>query len=362
VDKLKPAFDLTLSTYSLESIFTSKPAGSFLWKGGITGMRQYNYREGAFLIPGYNLTGGGLFWIGSISHGKWGFESGLRLDGQHLDVFPVRSKNIDRQQKAFANMSASASAVYTIDDHSSFGITAGQTWRPPAINELFSDGVHHGTAQYETGNPDLQSEISRSVDLTYKHEDGIHHVEVSTYLNRLSGFIYARPSGVPVLTVRGAFPAFSFTQTDALITGIELLLESQVREHLLLTFAGSALYGQNLSENEALLFMPAPRIATGLHYDFLELGNTVLFVESNVRHVFRQTRFPDGVDYLDPPAAYSLASFALGSVKRLKTGEARFTLSIENLFNRQYRDYQSRYRYFIDEPGRNIMFRWHHPF
>jgi iron complex outermembrane receptor protein len=362
VGRLRPAFDLTLSTYTLEGVWQHQPINQFVWKAGFSGMRQFNYREGAFLIPGYNLLGGGAFWMGTWSTGSWGFEGGLRYDAQQLDIFPVQSKNIRRQQLLFGKSSASLSVLRHFNESNMFGFTIGQSWRPPAVNELFSDGVHHGTAQYETGNRDLKAEISRTADLTFKHEDRIHHIEVSGYVNRMKGFIYARPLGAPVLTIRGAFPAFGFTQTNAFLYGFEFLAESQWRDDFLVTLNGSWLRGVDRTKDAPLLFMPAPRVGAMFHYDVAKKRKHVYFVEAGMRHVFRQRHFPKGIDYLDPPPAYRLFSLSAGMVSRAKERPVRLSLHIENLFNTAYRDYLSRYRYFIDEPGRNVIVRMHYPF
>jgi iron complex outermembrane receptor protein len=38
------------------------------------------------------------------------------------------------------------------------------------------------------------------------------------------------------------------------------------------------------------------------------------------------------------------------------------SLAVRNLFDRVYRDYLSRYRLFVDEPGRDVVFRLTVPF
>ena len=36
----------------------------------------------------------------------------------------------------------------------------GTAWRAPHVNELYSEGLHHGAAAVEEGNPELESEKS----------------------------------------------------------------------------------------------------------------------------------------------------------------------------------------------------------
>ena len=40
----------------------------------------------------------------------------------------------------------------------------------------------------------------------------------------------------------------------------------------------------------------------------------------------------------------------------------RVQFGVRNLFNQRYRDYLSRFRYYIDNPGRNVTFGMSIPF
>jgi iron complex outermembrane receptor protein len=83
-------------------------------------------------------------------------------------------------------------------------------------------------------------------------------------------------------------------------------------------------------------------------------------VEANARYVLRQTRIPanfDQIDYPRPPADYFVAGVGTGCV--IKTGKQTFRVSatVTNLFNVKYRDYLDVFRYFIDQPGTNVVLR-----
>ena len=56
---------------------------------------------------------------------------------------------------------------------------------------------------------------------------------------------------------------------------------------------------------------------------------------------------------------FALADSALAFASN--TG-GRVTLSVENVLNTAYRDYLSRFRYFSDHPGRNVVVRLRVPF
>ena len=75
--------------------------------------------------------------------------------------------------------------------------------------------------------------------------------------------------------------------------------------------------------------------------------------------VAQQKRVPLNVDFADPPAAYQLFNLTGGTKLNLWKSNKKLylNLGLNNLFNKTYRDYLSRYRYFTDDPGLNFISR-----
>jgi iron complex outermembrane receptor protein len=106
--------------------------------------------------------------------------------------------------------------------------------------------------------------------------------------------------------------------------------------------------------------------------DRLKLTNTVYFssngilgkpfVELATTFVRRQDRYPQNVDYLPPPPGYVNVDCTLGADLIVGAQPLQCSLSVHNLFDLSYRDYLSRFRYYIDEPGRDIILRLNVPF
>jgi iron complex outermembrane receptor protein len=46
-----------------------------------------------------------------------------------------------------------------------------------------------------------------------------------------------------------------------------------------------------------------------------------------------------------------------GATLHMGTTPVQLNLSVQNLLDTAYRDYLSRFRYFIDEPGRSVVLR-----
>jgi iron complex outermembrane receptor protein len=85
-------------------------------------------------------------------------------------------------------------------------------------------------------------------------------------------------------------------------------------------------------------------------------------VEVGVTLVRRQDRFQPGVDYVDPPPGYGLVELNARWEMVIGGHLCQTSFSVSNMFNKSYRDYLSRYRYFVDDPGRDITVRIQIPF
>ncbi|MCI0698361.1 TonB-dependent receptor [candidate division KSB1 bacterium] len=359
-----PSFDLTLTTYTADLTFQHQPVKNFFGKIGVSGMRQGNVQNSrVFLIPNFRAYSGGVFLIESWVSGLWTLDIGGRYDYRLVKAFQLLNEQVIETIHEYSNVTGVVGLIYQFAPTWSIGTNWGSAWRPPSLNELYSNGVHHGAAQFEIGDLNLKSERSFNVDVTLRHLGARGRAEISVYNNRLRHFIFPFPDPQPTLTVRGAFPTFRYQQAEARLRGIDGLLEYQLSNFFQIGISAALVRGDNLDAGEPLFLMPADRLRVLAHFhlpDFGRLANT--FVELNSTLVKRQNRFPKNADYADPPAGYTLFDLNAGTQLQLDGHPLQFNVSVQNLANKSYRDYLSRFRYFIDDPGRNIIARVQIPF
>lgn len=359
-----PSFDLTLTTYSGDIKLRHEPAGNFTGTIGISGIRQGNVRKGTtLLIPNFRAYSGSIFAIEEWVNNHVILNAGLRYDYRWFEVFALPQKNIVQKIHSYSNVTAAAGGIYQFAPAWSIGLNIGTAWRPPSINELYSNDVHHGTAQFEIGNQNLGIERNVSSELTLRFNDSESHGDLGFYMNSFDNYIFAFPDPNPTLTIRGAFPTFRYTSTTALLYGVDGTFDLFLSERFSFVTGFSIVRGDDRTANRPLINMPADRIYITPHYhigDFSFLNE--LFVEATVTAVAHQDRFPANIDYADPPPGYVLFGVAFGSDISVASTVMQANLEIENLFNKQYRDYQSRFRYFADDPGMNATLRLTIPF
>lgn len=361
----KPAFDLTLTTHTVEAKFRQQPRGSFFGVFGLSGMNQGNVNtQSGYLIPNFRALTGGAFARETWIQGDLTLEAGARFDYRWMKAFPreSREEGFVRKTHRYASFSGVVGAIWQFADTWSVAANAGTAWRPPGVNELYNFGVHHGTAQFEIGDPTLSAERSYNLDMTLRHVSERSLIEFSLYNNWMQGYIHLFPDPEPTVTIRGTFPTYRYTQTNAVLRGIDGLFEYQLLDFFRIGVQGAVLLGDDLSANEPLIFMPADRLTLRGSFSLPDVGRLQEGeIDLDGSFVRRQTRFPKGADYVDPPPGYSLFGITYHTEVAMGTMPVQFSLSVQNLFNTTYRDYLSRFRYFIDDPGRNIVLRLHFP-
>ena len=372
-DVERAAFDLTLTTQSLDLRLQHYPLHGFDGKIGLQIKRQGNVRSSVgFLIPDFRSYSAGWYAFEKKEFGLFRAEAGVRLDYHWVRSFGVRSPRIEGRTDAYLQPSGAFGLIWNIDDALKAHATVGTAWRPAGINERFSYGVHHGTAQFEIGDPNLKPEQSINTELGLEWESDLGGIRFNAYNSWIKDFIQLRPDGTIVSTIRGAFPQYVYQQVDAQIRGLELSIHYHPVEWYETGVKGSMLFGEhrasNETSNEALYMMPAPS-ATWLHnIVFADQAwakqNTIQLGAKAVR---RQTRYPALVSteaYKEPapPPGYVLLDVGFSTKIQGPKQVWNLSLDLKNVLNTSYRDYLSRFRYLIDEPGRNLVIRMTIPF
>lgn len=354
-----PSIDLTLYTHSFDLKAKHYPGKNIIAIIGLNLVRQGNIKEGNVnIIPNYRSYTGGTYSIIKLIKDKYSLETGLRYDYIWTETYRkinnVENDNIFEYQ----NISFSIGGNYEISDGWNLSSNISTAWRPPNLNELFSNDVHHGTARFEIGDIKLNAERNINTDINFNYNSEFINLQTGIYANYINNYIYSQPLKEPILTIRGAFPAFKFMQTNALISGIDGFFQFYTSHHHFAKLTYSYIYAEDLSANEPLVYMPPLSLSLINHFHIDDIGFMKdNFIELDTKYSAKQTRVPENSDYMEPPGEYFLLNLNIGTNLQFGNQDFKLNLSANNLLNRRYRDYMSRFRYFIDEPGLNIILR-----
>lgn len=354
-----PELDFEITTNSLDLSFDHRLTNMFEGTIGISGISQTNIGRGRVFIPNFENYSGGIFLIERFITDKTEYEAGLRYDYKWERIYKWQNNVIISPSFTYSSFSASTGILHRLNSGNTLSLNFGTAWRPPSVNELFSDGLHHGSAAIEIGDSNLKSERSYNIIGSYDFSfferlSG----NLTAYYNYITDYIYLAPVPPPTLTIRGAFPTFYYKQADAEFKGIDLNLNYRISNNFSVGGKGSFVRAFNMTADDYLFLIPPDRFELSTTFsmdEFLFLNEPYLSV--SFESVSKQTRVPRETDYSPPPPGYNLLNFDLGSSIKIGQQKLNMIISVNNLFDTKYRDYLNRFRYFTDDIGRNIFLR-----
>ena len=367
----RPELRFQLTSYSADLVREKQTRTNRSSTLGISSQYQYNIMMGRPLIPNFQMATLGTFWIGKERRGSWEYELGVRVDWRRLQIFRYVNGSggrvIEDPVFTYASPSGTLGATHYHNDRWITRLNVGTAFRPPNISELFSDGVHHGAAAYEQGDAQLRPETNVSLNVTTEWRSNRVKAEVGFSYNYILNYLYLRPQPTPILTIRGAFPYFKYTQTDAIYTSIDATVEAKLGTRWSWTTRPTYLYVQNVGADQpqggtAIVMIPPNRWDNSLRYSLTRAEQSGRWREPYISVgnllVASQNRVPANSDFVPPPPSYSLWTAAVGGTLAM-TDKQRVEVSLiaTNLFDVQYRDYLNRFRYYANDLGRNVAVR-----
>ncbi len=358
----RPSLDLQLYTNTLDLFLDHSRNSNWSGSLGINIIQQANSNVPGTgvtpLIPNYDMINGGVYLIEKYLKGPLEIEAGLRYDYRTVSAARFIGGELQEADLDYQNFSAFIGGLYQLSPYFSFSSNLGTAWRPPNVNELFSQGLHHGAAAVEIGDPDLNSEKSLKWVNSLEYEGKRGGVELTAYANQIREYIYLNPTGETFVSLRGTFNVYEYLQANALFYGLDLSGTYAFTDQLNGYFKGSIIRAKNTETQTYFPFIPSDRMDWGLAYSFGKETHRVTL--SNVL-VARQSREPE-FDLAPAPPAYAL--FNLGYNLKVKIAENQLNVGIQanNLFNTEYKEYMNRFRYFSADMGRNILLKLNYQF
>ncbi|MFY9315638.1 MAG: TonB-dependent receptor [Burkholderiales bacterium] len=179
------------------------------------------------IIPRTRQRSQGLFLVEDFAWRDLHFELGARGGKEKLspdDPNPSRSISL---------ASYSAGAIWKFTPGYALALNLASAQRAPSIEELYSNGAHVATASFEVGDPTLNKEKSRNIDLGLRKTLGAWRGKLGVFQNRIKDYIFAasadqdgdgiadRVDDAGTLDPAGEFLLVNFAQAEARFRGIE---------------------------------------------------------------------------------------------------------------------------------------------
>jgi iron complex outermembrane receptor protein len=321
---------------------------------GASFQRNRFTRSGAeSLIPASTGTDAAVFAFEQTVLGPWHLALGARYDHRTLDAEDDAALGVAAQTRNWDAVSGNVGVLYRLAAPVALVANFGRGFRAPSSFDLFSNGVHEGTAAFEKGNPALGVETSLNGDVALRVQHSHMNLEVGGFVNEIRDYIYTRPTGT--FDTGSGLQIFETIQGDARLAGYEASVEIHPERRLHVSLSSDFVRGNNIESDTPLPWIPPVRVLYGLRYEpDAPDGIDRLFIGIRGESVARQTRL-DPLDVAVGP--YTLAHAQAGIAVPVGARSVAFDASVRNLFDRTYRDFMSRFKAYADAPGRSITVR-----
>jgi iron complex outermembrane receptor protein len=256
---------------------------------------------------------------------------GGRIEHTALDA-SAWAKAPNAQAAEFSAYSYALGGLYAIDSHWSVASNLSHNERAPSYFELYADGAHLATGQYEVGNPNFKKERSNGVDAQIRWKDAKNSFSVGAYYTRFNRFLGLLGTGRDIDVDGTPLPEAQFTAFAASFKGLEAEGKFNLADYWDLSLRGDYVRASNLDNKAALPRITPLRLGAGLNYQKNALGARL-----NVTQAFKQNRTAENEL---PTAGYTDVS-AMATYKLPSKLNVELFAKANNLLNREIREHTS---------------------
>ncbi len=286
----------------------------------------------------------------NYTNGKFSFEIAARYNFD--DLKPEYEKLFSSigavKRKTFNTYSLSLSGMYQLTEKVYIGANISKSSRTPTIEELFSEGPHLAAYSYEVGNPSLNAESGIGTELFVYHKFQDLFFNINLFYNDLNSYIIPRNSGE--INYQTFLPVYKTNGVGAKLYGIDGEIEWKISDRL--TVQSSLSYTHGILKETS---SPLPQIPPfkGLFEVKYATENFVVGVNSEAAASQRR------VDVFELPTnGYTIFNTFFQFAIKWDDLINNFSISVDNIFNVEYRNHLSRVKSILPEAGRNLRVIW----
>ena len=141
-----------------------------------------------------------LGYFVSKDFGNYRYSLGMRVDNikragsiaHHEDDHAESEGEIENYKQDLSTVSAALNFDQDFTENLSVNLGLSSFERAPDVVELFMNGQHLATGRFEVGNPNLDTETSNNVDLTFNYQKDNMYATFAYYQNSVSNYIYLK--------------------------------------------------------------------------------------------------------------------------------------------------------------------------
>lgn len=321
----------------------------WVFNQGLFGI-YYQYRD--YKIGGYVFNPPvishkvGLYAVESFSALGLNWETSARIGFDNI----IPQYSINRQndsifvKKKFNSFSISLASLYEINDEWFVGSNISRSSRVPTIEDLYSLGPHLAAYTFEKGNPHLKLETGFGFEFYSFIKNSNYFVTLNLYYNKFDNYIIPRNTGE--INFATLLPIYRTDGVKAAFYGIEFQSEYNFLKNFAINFSTSYTEGKNLDENIWLPAIPPLKSIIELSYKTQLYTFGVIVETAAIQN--KLDRFEQMTDGYIIYNFFGQARFTIGALIN------NISLTVDNLFNNEYRNHLSRVKSIMPEAGLSV--------
>ena len=264
--------------------------GNGLALNGVLGLQFNNTNFEALgaeaFVPGVNTQNKALYAYEELPIGEK-LQHKITFGGRlgHATVDSKDNVNFGAgQNNSFNPNSVALGGLYSINENWSLASNLSHNERAPSYFELYANGAHVATGQFEVGNTNFKEEKSNGIDAQIRWKDAKNAFSLGAYYTRFSNFIGLFETG----NMRGAdgelnpldadndaladvsgediLPEAQFRAVPAVFKGLEFEGKVGLTDQLTLNLRGDYVHAKEKRTNDYLPRIAPLRLGAGLQY------------------------------------------------------------------------------------------------
>ncbi len=325
--------DLKTTTVDVKYIFPKSEKSDFVFGTSMLSQENTNMGEEQ-LVPDAKKNDFGFYGLSNFYGKTVDLFVGFRADFRTIEK--------TNYQKSFSSFTTSLGLKKDFDN-GVVRLNFSNGYRAPNLSELFSDGIHHGTARYEIGDNNLEEEKNFQTDLSISTFSSDSQFGMDIFYNSIQDYIYLNPTRGKM----GDAPVYNYTQTNAVLYGGEVFYNKETSYDWLSHKTSLAVVRGEKSNSEILPFIPPLTLKHSFDMSFgknsFQISGLAKGKKENVSLFETETN------------SYFVMDLSGSHKVNLSDNDIDISWSINNLFDKEYFDHLSRFKTLgIHEMGRNI--------
>lgn len=258
---------------SLEAGHAKIDLGNGFALNGVVGFQFNNTNFEALgaeaFVPGVNTQNKALFVYEELPIGEK-LQHKITFGGRlgHATVDSKDNVNFGTgQNNSFNPNSVALGGLYSINENWSLTSNLSHNERAPSYFELYANGAHVATGQFEVGNTNFKEEKSNGIDAQIRWKDAKNAFSLGVYYTRFSNFIGLFETGNLIGPIGEELPEAQFRAVPAVFKGLEFEGKVGLTDQLTLNLRGDYVHAKEKDSNAYLPRIAPLRLGAGLQYE-----------------------------------------------------------------------------------------------